>query len=391
MAKKTLNVAMIGGGFMGKAHSNAWLKVNKFFDTDYDVNLKVIVGKNNPLEAFAKRWGYEEVSYDWRETVKRPDIDIVDIGAPTFEHMEMAVAAAEAGKHIVCEKPCALTYQQCLTMAEAAKKAGVVTYLNHNYRRVPAIAYAKQLVEEGRLGTIFHWIGTYLQDWIIDPEFPLTWHLQSKYAGGGPLYDLSSHAYDIARFIIGEASAVTAVNKTFVTERPLPGAGAATFSAGSRTEAVQKAPVDVDDASFAVVEFENGALGSIQSSRFASGRKNHNDFEVYGSKGALKFNFENMNELWFLDYTQPQAEQGFRRILCTEGVHPYVSAWWPGGHIIGYEHTFINAFYDFLQAIAGKGLPLKPDFEDGANIIRFVEAVILSNKEHRRVTIDEIK
>ncbi len=391
MAKKTLNVAMIGGGFMGKAHSNAWLKVNKFFDTDYDVNLKVIVGKSTPLDAFAQRWGYEEVSYDWRAIVKRPDIDIVDIGSPTFEHMEMAVAAAEAGKHIVCEKPCALTYQDCLAMDAAAKKAGVVTYLNHNYRRVPAVAYAKQLVEEGRLGTIFHWIGNYLQDWIIDPDFPLTWHLQSKYAGGGPLYDLSSHAYDLARFIIGEASAVTAVNKTFVTERPLPGAGAATFLAGSKTEATKKAPVDVDDASFAIVEFENGALGSIQSSRFASGRKNHNDFEVYGSKGALKFNFENMNELWFLDYTQPQAEQGFRRILCTEGVHPYVSAWWPGGHIIGYEHTFVNGFYDFLQAIAGKGLPLKPDFEDGANIIRFVQAANLSSKEQRRVTIDEIK
>ncbi|NLT98146.1 MAG: Gfo/Idh/MocA family oxidoreductase [Christensenellaceae bacterium] len=391
MAKKTLNVAMIGGGFMGKAHSNAWLKVNKFFDTDFDINLKVIVGNKTPLEAFAARWGYDEVSYDWREVVRRPDIDIVDIGTPTWEHMEMAVAAAEAGKHIVCEKPCALSYQQCLKMAEAAKKAGVVTYLNHNYRRVPAVAYAKQLVEEGRLGTIYHWRGAYLQDWIMDPDFPLTWHLQSKYAGGGPVFDLSSHAYDLARYLIGDAKAVTAVNKTFITERPLPGAGAATFSAGSKTENAQKAPVDVEDASFAVVEFENGALGSIESTRFAVGCKNYNDFEVYGSKGAIRFNFESMNELWFLDATQPQAEQGFRRILCTEGVHPYVSAWWPGGHIIGYEHTFVNAFYDFLQAIAGKGAPITPDFEDGAAIIRFVEAVQLSSKEQRRVLIEEIK
>jgi len=382
---------MIGGGFMGKAHSNAWLKVNKFFDTDYDVCLKVIVGKKSPLEAFAKRWGYEEVSYDWEETVSRADIDIVDIGTPTFEHMEMAVAAAKAGKHIVCEKPCALTYGQCLKMAKEAKKAGVVTYLNHNYRRVPAVAYAKQLVEDGRLGTIFHWQGAYFQDWIMDPDFPLTWHLQSKYAGGGPLFDLSSHAYDLARFIIGNAQAVTAVNKTFVKERPLPGAGAATFSAGAKDDKAQKAAVDVDDASFAVVEFENGALGSIQTTRFATGRKNYNDFEIYGSKGALKFNFESMNELYFLDATQPQAEQGFRRILCTEGVHPYVSAWWPAGHIIGYEHTFVNGFYDFLQAIAGKGLPLKPDFNDGADIIRFAEAVKLSSEAHRRVLIEEIK
>jgi predicted dehydrogenase len=390
MAKKKLNVAMIGGGFMGKAHSNAWLKVGKFFDTDVDVNLKLIVGKKTPLEAFAARWGYDEVSYNWEEAVNRPDIDIVDIGVPTNQHMEIAVAAARAGKHIVCEKPCALTYKECLEMAAAAKKAGVVTYLNHNYRRVPAVAYAKQLVDEGRLGQIYHWRGAYLQDWIMDPAFPLTWHLQQKYAGGGPLFDLSSHAFDLARYIIGDAKAVTAVNKTFITERPLPGAGAATFSSGTNTDMSAKAPVDVDDASFMIVEFQNGALGSIESSRFAAGRKNYNDFEIYGSKGSVKFNFERMNELEFFDATQPLAEQGYRRILCTEGVHPYVSAWWPCGHIIGYEHTFVNAFYDFLQSIAGKG-QIKPDFDDGAEVIRILEAAKLSSGEHRRVMVEEIK
>jgi predicted dehydrogenase len=390
MAKKKLNIAVIGGGFMGKAHSNAWLKVNRFFDTDYDVNLQVIVGQSTPLEAFRERWGYKEVSYDWKETINRPDIDIVDIGTPTFEHMEMAVAAAKAGKHIVCEKPCALTYQQCLAMAKAAKDAGVVTYLNHNYRRVPAVAYAKQLIEEGRLGVLYHWRGAYLQDWIMDPNFPLTWHLKKSKAGAGPLIDLSSHAFDLARYLIGDAKAVTAVNKTFIKERPLPGAGAATFSAGAMNKAAEKAPVDVDDASFAIIEFENGVLGSIESTRFALGRKNSLDFEIYGSKGALKFNMEDMNELQFMDGTQPLAEQGYRRILCTENVHPYISAWWPGGHIIGYEHTFINAFYDFLQAIAGKG-HMKPDFNDGAEILRFVEAVNLSSDQKRRVIIDEIR
>lgn len=390
MKKKTLNVAMIGGGFMGKAHSSAWLQVNHFFDAPYKVNLKTIVGSRTRVEGFANNWGYGDVSYDWREAVARDDIDIVDIGTPTHLHMEMAVAAAKAGKHIVCEKPLALSYAQSLKMAEAAEKAGVVNYLNHNYRRVPAVAYARQLVQEGRLGKIFHWRGAYLQDWIIDPDFPLTWHLRADTAGAGVLYDLGSHAVDLCRFILGEPVSVMAQTRTFVKERPAPGEAAATFSKGEATGDAKRLPVTVDDAAFMVVDFDNGALGSIDVSRFASGRKNYNDFEIYGDKGALKFNFERMNELEFLDFTQPQAEQGYRRILVTEGCHPYLGAWWPSGHIIGYEHAFTNAFYDFLCAI-DTGKPIHPDFREGAQTMRCLETAIRSDKEGRRVEISEIK
>ncbi|MDD4079885.1 MAG: Gfo/Idh/MocA family oxidoreductase [Eubacteriales bacterium] len=387
--KKTLNVAMIGGGFMGKAHSNAWLQVNHFFDAPYKVKLKAIVGSRTPQEDFAANWGYESVSYDWREVVDRDDIDIVDIGTPPWLHMDIAIAAAKAGKHVVCEKPLGLNYAQCLKMAKAAKEAGVVNYLNHNYRRVPAVAYAKQLVDEGRLGKIYHWRGAYLQDWIMDPDFPLTWHLKAETAGGGVLYDLGSHAVDLARFIIGEPESVMAMGKTFITHRPLPGATSATFSKGEVDSAARREPVTVDDAFFMTFEFGNGILGSIDVSRFASGRKNHNDFEIYGEKGALKFNFERMNELQYLDFTDPAGEQGFRTILVTEGTHPYVKAWWPSGHPIGYEHSFTNAFYDFLSAI-DSGEPLHPDFEDGAKIIRVLEAAKKSSFEGRKVRIDEI-
>jgi len=387
--KKTLNVAMIGGGFMGKAHSNAWLQVNHFFDAPYKVKLKTIVGSKTRMEDFAQRWGYEDVSYDWREAISCDDIDIVNIGTPTHLHMEMAIAAAKAGKHVICEKPCAMNYAQCLAMAQAAEEAGVVNYINHNYRRVPAVAYAKQLVEEGRIGRVFHWRGAYLQDWIIDPDFPLTWQLNAETCGAGVIYDLGSHATDLARYIIGEPTSVSAATRTFIKERPLPGETSTAFTKGEVSGKSKLMPVSVDDAAFMLYDFESGALGSIDTSRFACGRKNYNDFEIYGDKGAIKFNLERMNELEFFDFTQPQEEQGYRKILVTEGNHPYLSAWWPSGHIIGYEHAFTNAFYDFLCAI-DSGKPIKPDFRDGAKTIRCLEAALLSAKEHRRVNIEEI-
>ena len=297
MAKKVLNVAMIGAGFMGKAHSNAWTKVTKFFDVDYEINLKVLVGSKTPMEEFAQKWGYDEVSYNWREVVAREDIDIVDIGTPTFMHRDMVIAAVKAGKHVVCEKPFTLTYGDAQQMLQAAREAGVLHYLNHNYRRVPAVALAKQLIDQGRLGRIYHWRGSYLQDWIMDPNFPVTWHLKKECAGGGPLYDLSSHSIDLARYLVGEPVAVTAVNKTFIQERPAAGVGAATFSAGTGVDKTNMIPIEVDDASVAIIEFENGAIGTVETSRFATGRKNYNTFEIYGSKGALCFNLERMNEL----------------------------------------------------------------------------------------------
>ncbi|MEG2859290.1 MAG: Gfo/Idh/MocA family oxidoreductase [Clostridia bacterium] len=388
--KKTLNVAMIGGGFMGKAHSNAWLQVNKFFDAPFEAHLKVIVGNRHDLADFARNWGYDEVSYDWRAVMAREDIDIVDIGVPPYLHHDMVLAAAKAGKHIVCEKPCGMNYRECVEMAEAADAAGVVHYVNHNYRRVPAVAFAKQLLDEGRLGEIYEWRGAYLQDWIMDPDFPLTWHLVEEKAGGGVLFDLGSHAVDLARFMLGEPESVSASMRTFIKERPLPGEGAATFSKGESSGPKEMGNVTVDDAVSMTMAFPGNVLGSIDLSRFACGRRNYHDFEIYASKGALKFNFERMNELSYLDFTAPATEQGFRRILCTEHEHPYEAAWWPSGHPIGYENTFTNAFYDFLSAI-DTGEPVTPNLWDGAKVIRVLEAAKRSDAQGRKVAIDEIQ
>ena len=273
-------------------------------------------------------------------------------------------------------------------MYEAAEKAGVLHYLNHNYRRTPAIAFARQLIEAGKIGQIYHWRGTYLQDWITDPNFPLTWHLQKKFAGAGPHYDLNSHSVDLARYLVGEVKAVAAMLKTFTTERPLPGQGAGTFKSGRA--GTEKGAVTVDDAAFMVAEFENGALGAFEASRFASGRKNFNYFEIYGSKGSLAFDLERMNELQFLNLADPADEQGFRTILVTNATHPYVAAWWPPGHIIGYEHEFTHAVADFLTALE-KGTRITPNLHDGMKDMQVLEAAIRSSETGRRVAVDEIK
>jgi predicted dehydrogenase len=386
---KTVNVAIIGVGFMGKAHSNAWGQASKFFHLGVKPVMKVACDPDNNCAAdFAANWGWQECETDWRKVVERPDIDVIDIVTPTFLHQEIAVAAAKNGKHVFCEKPIALTYASAREMYEAAEKAGIVHYLNHNYRRTPAIAFARQMIEQGKIGQIFHWRGTYLQDWITDPNFPLTWHLQKKFAGAGPHFDLNSHSVDLARFLVGEVEAVSAMMKTFVAERPLPGKDAGTFKAGST--ATEKGSVTVDDAAFMVAEFENGALGAFEASRFASGRKNYNYFEIYGSKGSLTFNLERSNELQYLNLADSADEQGFRTILVTNSSHPYVGAWWPPGHIIGYEHPFVHAVADFLTAIE-KGTKISPNFYDGMKIMQVLEAAILSNTTGRKVAVSEIK
>ena len=375
MAAKKLNVALIGTKFMGKAHSHAWSSAAKFFDLPAEPVLKVAVGRDKPsLDEFASRWGWQETATDWKSVITRPDIDIVDIATPTALHCEMAIAAAGAGKQIFCEKPLALDAAQAERMAQAVRTAGVTSYVNHNYRRVPAVMYAKHLIDTGRLGRIFHWRGAYLQSWIIDPEFPLTWHLQAEHAGAGPLWDLGSHSVDLARFLVGEIASVQALTTTFIKERPLPGAEAGTFKAGAGSgAAVPRGPVTVEDAAIMAVTFENGALGSFESTRFATGRKNSNLFEIYGDKGAVAFNLERMNELEFLDATLPSLEQGFRTVLVTEAEHPYLAAWWPPGHVIGYEHTFTHAVADFVKAVVAKQ-PIHPNFDDGVATIRVLEA-----------------
>jgi predicted dehydrogenase len=381
---------MIGTGFMGKAHSNGWMKVDKFFNAPFEPVLKVVFGRDkNKTKEFAARWGYEDTSQDWREVVARDDIDIVNVVTTTHTHKDIVIEAAKHGKAIFCEKPVALSFQEASEMADAVKNAKVLNYLNHNYRRVPAVAYAKQLIDEGKLGKLYHWRGAYLQDWIMDPEFPLTWHLRKDTANAGPLWDLNSHSVDLAQYLIGGIESVIAVNKTFITERPLPGVGAATFSAG-KAQSTEKGKVEVEDASFMITEFSNGVLGSFDATRFAGGRKNYNYFEIYGSKGSLVFNFERMNELQYLNLEDDTNTQGFRDILVTESTHPYAGAWWAPGHIVGYEHAFVHAMADFLTALKNK-TPIKPNMEDGKEILRVLDAALKSNKEGRKVMVSEIQ
>jgi len=391
--KKKLNIGIVGSGFMGRAHSFAWANVNRFFDTDCEPVLKAIAfesGLEESARAFAEKQGWEETVPSWEELVARDDIDIIDICSPTWLHHDVFVAAAENGKHIFCEKPAAISYAEAKDMAAAADKAGIVNYLNHNYRRVPAIAYAKKLIEEGRLGTIYHWRGAYLQDWVMSEDFPLTWHFHKEKAGGGPIFDLGSHMVDLARFLVGEIASVMAISKTFIKERPLPGKNAGVFAAGGDQDVTQRGTVTIDDACFFVADFENNALGSFDTSRFGAGRKNWNDFEIYGSKGGLKFNFESMNELEVLDLEEPSAEQGYKRISVTTGEHPYAGAWWGPGHILGYENTFFHAVSDFLNAIS-QNKEVTPNLHDGAACIRVIEAAMKSNNEKRLVEVKEIE
>ncbi len=382
-----INVAIIGTKFMGKAHSNAWLNTSRFFDLPATPVMKVACGRNEAeLTEFAERWGWQDTDTDWRAVVARDDVDVIDISVPTHMHREIAVAAAEAGKHIFCEKPFAITVDDARAMYEAAEAAGVVNYVNHNYRRCPAVRLAKRLIDDGMIGRIFHWRGAYLQDWIVDPEFPLTWHLQAETAGTGPHGDLNSHSIDLARYLVGEITSVSAMMTTFIKERPLPGAGAATFTAGSESGA-EMGEVTVDDAAFMLAQFDNGALGSFEASRFAPGRKNYNYFEIYGSEGSLIFNLERMNELQLFLRNDPAYAQGFRTILATEaGEHDYIAAWWPPGHMIGYEHEFHHAVVDFVDAVA-TGTPIAPSFYDGLKEVEVLAAGSESAATGQRVQL----
>ena len=349
-----VNVALIGYAFMGRAHSNAYRQVARFFSPKLTPVMKVLCGRNaKNVKTAAAQLGWEETSTDWREVVERKDIHIVDVSTPGDSHAEIAIAAAKAGKVVFCEKPLANTVREAEQMLAAVRKAGVVHMLCHNYRRAPAVMLARRLIEEGKLGQIYHYRGTYLQDWIVDPKFPLVWRLRKEAAGSGALGDIASHSLDLGRFLVGEIKEVTAALETFIKERPLP------------EDPKKKGAVTVDDASAAVVRFENGALGTIEATRFALGRKNYNRFEVNGSKGSVAFNLERMNELEVFLAGDPGPVQGFHNVMVTEAAHhPYVKAWWPPGHIIGYEHTFTHTVYDLLEAVAADKVPT-PNFEDG--------------------------
>jgi len=335
-----IRVALLGTKFMGKAHSQAYRNVNMYFPDAPQVEMKVIVGRNPGETETARRlFGWQEASTDWKTTVARSDIDLVDVSTTGDTHCEMAVAAAAAGKHIVCEKPLANTLSDARKMLAAAEKAKVRHLIMHNYRRVPAVTLARKLIEEGRLGKIYHFRARYLQDWAMSPDLHLVWRFSAESAGSGALGDLGAHIIDLGRYLCGEITEVAATLETFIKQRPVaPGAS-------------RKAKVTVDDAAVLLARFKNGALGTLEATRFARGRKNQNTFEINGDKGSISFDLEHLNVLKFYSAEEPPEVQGFHDILCvTKGVHPYADAWWFDGHILGYEHTFTHTIYDFLKA-----------------------------------------
>ncbi|MBV1854191.1 Gfo/Idh/MocA family oxidoreductase [Catellatospora sp. NEAU-YM18] len=367
---------MVGYAFMGAAHSQAWRTVNRVFDLPLRVRMAAVCGRDQEkVAAAAARLGWDDHVTDWRELIARDDIDVIDVCTPGDSHAEIAIAALAAGKHVLCEKPLANTVAEARAMvaaADAARAQGVRTICGFNYRRVPAVTLMRQMVEAGRLGTIRHVRAVYLQDWIIDPEFPLVWRLQRERAGSGALGDIGAHIIDLTQYVTGQRIAgVSAVTETFISERPLPGE-ASGLAASSSGGALGK--VTVDDAAIFTARLSGGAIATYEASRFATGRKNALRVEINGSRGSLVFDLERLNELEFYDNDRPGAEQGFTRILVTEPEHPYLSAWWPPGHIIGYEHSFTHQMRDFVQAIAD-GTDPAPSFTDALGVQLVLDAV----------------
>jgi predicted dehydrogenase len=372
---KRLNIGLIGYKFMGKAHSNAWRQAGRFFELPFQPVLHTLCGRNETaVRHAAKTLGWEHAAADWRKVVADPEIDVVDISTANDTHAEIAVAAARAGKHVLCEKPLARNVPEARAMLAAVRKAGVVHMICHNYRRIPAIALAQRMIADGELGRIFHYRARYLQDWIVDPAFPLVWRLQGKVAGSGAHGDIHAHIIDLARHLVGEFAEVCGHLETFIRERPLPGRPG------------KKGRVTVDDAVLAMGRFKNGALASLEASRFALGRKNHLHIEVNGSKGSLAFDLEDMNRLKYYHQGDAADRRGFRDILVTESVHPYAGAWWPPGHILGYEHTFVHTVADFVRAVARRK-SVAPTFADGLENQKILEAVEKSSKNRRWVRI----
>jgi len=370
-----LRVGMIGYEFMGAAHSQAWRTVNHAFDLPLTAELAVICGRDQArVTAAAAKLGWSQWSTDWHEVIARDDIDLIDICSPGNTHAEIALAALAAGKHVLCEKPLANTVAEAREMTQAAVRAqtqGVRTMCGFNYRRTPALALMRQLIADGRVGQIRHVRAVYLQDWIVDPQFPLVWRLRREIAGSGSLGDIGAHIVDLTQFVTGQSiSTVSALTETFVKQRPLPTAAAGLGGQGG----TELGDVTVDDAALFLARLDGGAIATYEATRFATGRKNGMRVEINGSQGSLAFDFERMNELEFYDATRPAGEQGFTTILVTEPEHPYMAAWWPAGHGIGYEHTFTHEMRDLLEAIAAKEDPT-PSFADALQVQLVLDAV----------------
>lgn len=378
---------MIGYAFMGATHSQAWRNAHRFFDLPATPEMTVLCGRSpEATAAAADKLGWSSWATDWREVVGRDDIDVVDICTPGDSHHEIALAALAAGKHVLCEKPLANTLGEAEEMVVAAERAvanGVLSAVGFNYRRVPALALARQLIEQGRVGTIRHIRAQYLQDWIVDPEFPLVWRLQKDKAGSGALGDIGAHIVDLSYFLTGQRLlGVSALMETFVTKRPLPEAAAGPSVSSSAGDVGE---VTVDDAAVFFGRTDGGAVASYEATRFATGRKNAMRIEINGSAGSVAFDFEAMNELHVYEGTVPAADAGFRRILVTEPDHPYLSAWWPPGHGLGYEHTFVHEIADFVRDVA-TGTQPTPTFADGLAVQRVLDAVERSSLNNSQWT-----
>ncbi|MEK3808704.1 Gfo/Idh/MocA family oxidoreductase [Bacillus sp. FSL H8-0547] len=368
---------MVGYKFMGKAHSLGYRNVPFFFPDRSKPVLKAIAGRNEEgVMKAAKELGFESYETDWRELIKRDDIDLIDIVTPNHSHAEIAIAAAEAGKHVICEKPLALNAEEAERMLAAAEKNGVVHMISHNYRFAPAVQYAKKLIEEGRLGKIYHVRATYLQDWLMDPDFPIAWRLKKEITGSGALGDIGAHIIDLTRFLVGEMIEVVGAMETFIKERPI------------ENEPGKTGIVDVDDAASFIARFENGAMGVFEATRFAAGSRNRNCFEINGEYGSIKWDLENMNNLHVYLSEDDEGLQGFRVINCTEEVHPFADAYWPAGHIIGYEHTFVNLISELMEAISKKKSQ-KPDFFDGLQNQLILDAIEQSAIDKKWVSIPQ--
>jgi predicted dehydrogenase len=388
--KRPLSVGMIGYAFMGATHSQAWRTADRFFDLPVVPRMQVLCGRSESATAeAAKKLGWSSWVTDWREVVDRDDIDVVDICTPGDSHRDIALAALAAGKHVLCEKPLANTVAEAEEMAAAAEQAaarGVWSSVGFNYRRVPALALARRLVESGRLGQVRHIRAQYLQDWIVDPDFPLVWRLQKDKAGSGALGDIGAHVIDLAQFLTGQRLVgVSGLLETFVKQRPLPQAASGLSASSGSGGAAEYGDVTVDDAAVFFGRTDAGALAVFEATRFATGRKNAIRIEISGSDGALAFDFESMNELHVYDGTVTAADAGFRRILATEPDHPYIGAWWPPGHGLGYEHTFTHEIADFVGDVTAGRQPT-PSFAEGLGVQRVLEAVEQSSLNNSQWT-----
>ncbi len=373
--KRPIRFGLIGHRFMGKAHSQALHDVSFFFPTPYEPVRAVICGLEADLPEAAARYGWARHTKDWREVVSDPEVDVVVIASPGNTHCEIALAAAQAGKHVICEKPLARTAEEAERMWRAAERAGVKHLVNFNYRRLPAVQLARDLIAAGKLGQVYYFRGTYWQDWALDPAFPFVWRMDKSIAGDGSMADKGSHLVDLALFLVGDIAEVAAAKTIFVRERALASG--------------EPRPVTTDDAAAFVVRFRNGALGLFGTSRMSAGHKNALGFEVNGSLGSLLFDLERLNELQVYFAGDEPDTNGFRTVMVTESAHRYVAHWWPPGHVLGWEHAFIHQYWEFLEALREDRQP-SPNFYDGYRVQLVLDAVALADQQKTWIAVPEV-